>query len=244
MVGKSRLSRSGAKACAWAGRGGVLAAGAATAMLLLGGTPAGDTIATDEPPVVTSKTETPTTQPDTPSKFGDFDLLGDQLIAWDGPAPDTASPDITNPVQPTASANGLAYLGIIKMGERQRALMFLDGRQRFMREGQSVGQFTLVSIAQDHVMLREGRAERRVDRQVASSDRLGYLGSSGAPVRLSTPNNFGESTIVGDPSEQRRQEIARRIEQRSRATPTLPNGVPAAKARNLPSVDTDGQEGS
>ncbi len=253
MVGKSKLSPRGARICAWIGRGCVLAAGAGAAFVLLGSTP--DPAPTPAPTPAPGSSTTPidpsastagttnTAQATATKAFADFDLISVQLAPWDGPAPVVASTDNpdTPSTTPTASRGGPAYLGIITMGERKRALMFMDGRQRFMREGQAVGNITLTSIASDHVMLREGRTERRVDRQQAPSDRLGYLSNNPSPPRLASPDDFG--SLSGDPSEQRRQEIARRTREGSRPAPMLPNGVPAAKARNLPNVGSDGQEG-
>lgn len=244
MVGKSRLSPRGARTCAWIGRGCVLAAGAGAAFVLLGSTPdpAPDPITTPIDPSASTASTTNTAQPAATKAFADFDLISFQLAPWDGPAPDVASTDnLDRPITPpTASQGGPAYLGIITMGERKRALMFMDGRQRFMREGQAVGNITLTSIASDHVLLREGRVERRIDRQ-APTDRLGYISSNPSPPRLTSPDDFG--SLSGDPSEQRRQELARRTREGRQPTPMLPTGIPAAKARNLPSVGSDGQEG-
>ncbi len=252
MVGQSRLSRGGARACAWTGRGSVLAAGAGAAMILFGGGPSSDLTPSQPLPTGSGGTEVQQEMPSVPGTLNenDHELLMAQLRVWDGPIPEDDETTTTLTMTPDTADAALTYLGIIKMGDRQRALMSVDGRQRFLREGQSVGQMTLVSIAEDHVMIREGSADRRLDRLAASADRLGYLGSNGPPVRLSDPGSFTSEMGMRDPSEARRRQIAERIERSGRNADAPPGGVPAAKARNatrardLPDTSSDGQEGS
>lgn len=267
MVGKTRLSRSGARACTWTGRGCVLVAAAGASMIMFGGGPASDHTPNLQPITIAEKSETRQVNHTGLEEFDEFDMIWIQLAVWDGPSPDKDGPGETV-TTPPATNTELTYLGVIKMGQRQRALMSVGGQQRFMKEGQSIGQMTLLSIAQDHVMIREDRANRRIDLLTASLDRLGYLGSNGAPVRLSSPDSFDDGLSNLDPSETRRREIANRIEQRGFDDNGPPSGVARAKARNAarsreaarsrgasrspdaaeapsqPGVSSDGQEGS
>lgn len=267
MVGKSRLSRTGARACAWAGRGCVLAAAAGAAMVLFGGGPATDNTPNQQATAVTQDPQTQPNAPTEPDTFDEFDLLAMQLTPWDGPTPDPVEGSgMGMSFTSETLSKELAYLGVIKMGERQRALMSVDGKQRFMKEGQSVGRTTLVSIAPDHVMIRQGRSSRRIDLKAAATDRLGYLGSNGPPVRLSNPGTFSEMGGL-DPSERMRRAVADGVSQAADDS-GAPEGVAEAKARNaersrnaqrrrnqrnsrntgrarpLPGDSSDGQEGS
>jgi len=236
-------------------------------MVLFGGGPTDDHTPNSQTTTVAQEAES---QPQTqtgPDAFDEFDLLGTQFTAWDGPSPegDELKPEIKD--EPDSVNNQLTYLGVVQMGARQRALMSVDGKQRFMKEGQSVGRMTLVSIAPDHVMIRRGRANLRIDLLAESADRLGYLGSNGPPVRLSNPNAFNGDIGMLDPSEVRRRVVADGIEKGAGDSDDAPAGVPAAKARSIerarnaerlrnarnsrntgntrivPGVSSDGQEG-
>ena len=137
MVDKSRLSRGQAMAGVWAGRVcAAAAAGLAVAMIAGGGSP------NDVPvvePVVASGSQPDQPEPETTSGLEDIGLIVANLEAWDGPAPEPngGSP----PMGPKEMSEDpeLAYLGVIRLGDRVRALMSAQGRQRFVKVGDRVG---------------------------------------------------------------------------------------------------------
>ena len=208
MVGQSRLSRRGAMAGTWAGRACALAAaGLAVAMIAGGGVP-------PEPPVV-EPVVAPEPQPgqpelETTSALDDIGLIVANLEAWDGPGPE---PDGGSAGETTAMSQdpGLAYLGLIRLGDRVRALMSADGKQRFVKEGDQVGPATIVTITEKYVIVDEGGQRRRVVRQTPSDQRLGYLGSTGPPIRIE--DGRGTSVLNGgdDGSAARRRALRERM---------------------------------
>ena len=124
MVGKSRLSRGGARVCAWAGRGSVLAATVGAAMVLFGGGPATDHTPNHQATIHTQESEDPQQAPTEPDKFDEFDMLAIQLKAWNGPTPEGDETTTTEGTTEQATGKAeLTYRGTTKKGESQREQM-------------------------------------------------------------------------------------------------------------------------
>lgn len=227
MVGKSRLSRRGAMAGTWAGRACALAAaGLAVAMIAGGGAP------TEAPvlePVVASAPQLGQPEPETTSAMDDIGLIVANLEAWDGPAPELDPGSKPGPKEMSGDA-GLAYLGVIRLGDRVRALISAEGKQRFVKAGDRVGSATIVSIAEKFVIVDEEGRHRRVVLQTPSAERLGYLGSTGPPIRIE--DGRGTSVLNGRDDDS----LARRRELREQMARTRKQGLGDAATVNNPAA--------
>ncbi len=235
MVGKSRLSRRGAMAGTWAGRAcAMAAAGLAVAMIAGGGA------ATETPmvePVVASGPQLGQPEPQTTSALDDIGLIVANLEPWDGPAP-KRDPGLIPP-KPMSEGPGLAYLGVIRLGDRVRALISADGKQRFVKAGDQVGSATIVSIEEKYVILDEDGRRRRVGRRSPSAERLGYLGSTGPPIRIEDGRGTSVLDGGGDDSLARRRELReqmRRTRQQGMgdAASVINPAAAAKRGRSLP----------
>lgn len=238
MVGQSRLSRREAMAGTWAGRGcAVVAAGLALAMIAGGGA------ANEAPvvePVVASGPQLDQPEPEANSGLEDIGLIVTNLEGWDGPDPElNGGPGLAAGPTPMSEDPGLVYLGVIRLGDRVRALMLGGGRQRFVKAGDRVGSATIVSITEGYVIVDEGGRNRRVHLQAPSTERLGYLGSTGAPIRIedgrgtSVLNGRGDDTA--ERRRERREQMARTRRQELGDAATMNNPAAAAKlGRGLP----------
>ena len=233
MVGQSKLSRREAMAGTWVGRGcAVVAAGLALAMI------AGGSASNEAPlvePIVASEPEPNQPAPESNPGLEDIGLIVANLEGWDGPDPDP--PGGSAPMAGATAASegsGLAYLGVIRLGDRVRALVSAGGRQRFVKVGDRVGSATVVSIAEKYVIVDEGGGrQRRVVRQSRSADRLGYLRSTGGVIRIKDGRGTSVLNGLGDDSAERRRERreqmarTRRLERGDAAT--MNNPAAAAK---------------
>ncbi len=112
-------------------------------------------------------------------------LLGGERVE----PPEPTTPVATNtgdaptpPTPPTAPAREIArwtYLGSIVGPRSSNALVRIDDRQHIVAEGGGVGSVTLVSVGADHIVLREGETERRVE--VQKSQGLMQMPASSTP---------------------------------------------------------------
>ena len=209
MVGQSRLSRREAMVGTWAGRGcAVAAAGLAVAMIAGGGA------ANEAPvvePVVASEPQPDQPEPESNPGLEDIGLIVTNLEGWDGPDPEPNGDSGLEAGLTTMSEDpGLVYLGVIRLGDRVRALMSAQGRQRFVKAGDRVGSATIVSITEDYVIVDEGGRKRRVHLQAPSTERLGYLGSTGAPIRIEDGRGTSVLNGVNDGGAARRRAIRER----------------------------------
>ena len=70
------------------------------------------------------------------------------------------------PGQTAASAAALGhlkYVGFLRERERLVALMSVEYRQRFVREGDTLSDYTVAAVHPSHIVLRNGPTEHRLD---------------------------------------------------------------------------------
>ena len=105
--------------------------------------------------------------------------------------PDAPEPAPTTPTEvapPPAAGPSISYLGAVAIGNRKRALLRLDGGQRFVSVGDKVSEKQVETIEDDHVMIggtRYDLLERSGSRLSLASTRLpqpvGVLRPQGMP---------------------------------------------------------------
>lgn len=74
--------------------------------------------------------------------------------------PDAPEPAPTTPTEvapPPAAGPSISYLGAVTIGNRKRALLRLDGGQRFVSVGDKVSEKEVETIENDHVMIGGAR---------------------------------------------------------------------------------------
>jgi hypothetical protein len=83
---------------------------------------------------------------------------------------------------PAAGPSNIKYLGLARVGAMNMALLAVNAKQRFVREGQIVDSERVVAIKPDHIILSREGTEREVPLEEATGERVTRLrGGGGVP---------------------------------------------------------------
>jgi len=93
---------------------------------------------------------------------------------------DTGTPEVA---PPEPGLSDVKYLGFANVGSVKMALLVVNNKQRFVREGQAVDTERVKHIEPDAVTLNKGESERRVPLQERSAERVTRMkpGPAGDP---------------------------------------------------------------
>jgi len=94
--------------------------------------------------------------------------------------PETPDEPIDETPPTPAEKREIRYLGSIVEPGRRVALLNINGRQRFMREGHTTDDIELVEVGADFALLNIGGVERRLDRASRSANVVTEIGASAA----------------------------------------------------------------
>lgn len=107
-------------------------------------------------------------------------------------AADAGTPEVA---PPEPGLSDVKYLGFANVGTVKMALLVVNSKQRFVREGQSIDTERVKLIEPDAVTLTKGESERRIPLQERSADRVTRMKPS-APV---DPNSPQQGKITMNP---------------------------------------------
>lgn len=113
---------------------------------------------------------------------------------------DEATPEVA---PPEPGLSDIKYLGFANVGALKMALLVVNSKQRFVREGQSVDTERVKLIEHDAVTLSKGESERRIPLQERSAERVTRM----QPGPAVNPNAPQQGRITMNPRT-RPQEIA------------------------------------
>jgi hypothetical protein len=109
-------------------------------------------------------------------------------------APVDSTPTSDEPKTP-AGLSDIKYLGFANVGEMRLALLNVNARQRFVREGQVLDSERVQQIGPDFVLLTHEGGERRISLQERSGERITRL--RGGPAVPADPQKAGTARING-----------------------------------------------
>lgn len=114
---------------------------------------------------------------------------------------DTGTPEVA---PPEPGLSDVKYLGFANVGSAKMALLVVNNKQRFVREGQAVDTERVKLIEPDAVTLNKGESERRVSLQERGAERVSRVrpGVAGDPkdpqqARISPNAHFQPKPMGG-----------------------------------------------
>lgn len=105
-------------------------------------------------------------------------------------------PDVKQPEAPApAGLSEVKYLGFANVGTIRMALLTVDAKQKFVREGQALNAERVKSIDPDSVVLTHENDERRIPLEERSGERVTRL--RGGPPMGNSPQPVGVGRVTG-----------------------------------------------
>lgn len=107
------------------------------------------------------------------------------------PPPEVQDDGTPEVAPPEPGLSDVKYLGFANVGSLKMALLVVNGKQRFVREGQSVDTERVKRIEPDAVTLNKGESERQVTLQERSAERVTRM----KPAPAGDPNGMQQAKI-------------------------------------------------
>ncbi len=114
------------------------------------------------------------------------------------PPPEVAGEATPEVAPPEPGLSDVKYLGFANVGTLKMALLVVNGKQRFVREGQSVDTERVKLIEPEAVTLTKGDSERRIPLMERSAERVTRM----RPGPAVDPNSPGQGRITMNPRTQ------------------------------------------
>lgn len=114
------------------------------------------------------------------------------------PPPVAASESTPEVAPPEPGLSDVKYLGFASVGNAKMALLVVNGKQRFVREGQAVDTERVKLIEPEAVTLVKGESERRIPLMERSAERVTRM----KPGPATDPNSPGQAKITMNPRTQ------------------------------------------